>query len=225
MYVAAHAVGERVADVRVQAGTSRRSSPRRWIGRLRPPVRQFGSCTVGWLHSRWKQRASPDHLPPPQVDHLRPAAWYRRRPIRRSTPVALLLGDGAEVRRHVVHVVGAVVPDDVDELVDVDLVVHRVGRIGRQFRRPTSVRAFQYANFLAQRYSRRNEIARDGGARAPHLAAVRPRHDRIHRSAFPRVQKSGVRDARRSTVSRHDASRSLPSPSGAAQRSVAPASA
>ncbi len=44
----------------------------------------------------------------------------------------LLLGDGAPVRRHVMHVVGAVVADDVDELVDVDLVVgHRESLLGR----------------------------------------------------------------------------------------------
>src|SRR5207248_714716 len=40
--------------------------------------------------------------------------------------VPLLLSFGAPVGRHVVHVLGPVVPDDVDELVDVDLLVgHR----------------------------------------------------------------------------------------------------
>ena len=61
----------------------------------------------------------------PEVEHLGPSAGRADdAPHAEAELVAVVLRHRAEVRRHVVHVVGAVVPDDVDELVDVDVVVH-----------------------------------------------------------------------------------------------------
>ena len=61
----------------------------------------------------------------PHVHGLGPRSGRAdQRPHAVAELVALLLADRAPVRGHVLHVVGAVVPDDVDELVDVDAVVH-----------------------------------------------------------------------------------------------------
>ena len=61
----------------------------------------------------------------PQVDHLRPAPGAAHdTPHAVAELVALLLCRRAPIGRHVVHVAPTVVPDDVDVLVDVDLVVH-----------------------------------------------------------------------------------------------------
>src|SRR5262249_10035071 len=68
----------------------------------------------------------------PQVHDLRPrAGGTDRGPYAETLHVALCPSDWAPVRGHVVHVARAVVPDDVDEFVDVDLLVHRFrGRSG-----------------------------------------------------------------------------------------------
>src|SRR5262249_20597681 len=64
----------------------------------------------------------------PHVEDLRPPArGADDAPHPVAELVALLLGDRAPVGGHVVHVLGPVVPDDVDELVDVHLVVHSAG--------------------------------------------------------------------------------------------------
>ena len=99
------------------------------LRRLRPPLRRAnGSCSVGWLNSWRNEVASPSK---PSSSHMFTTSGHRRVRAHRAPHavaelVALAPARSAKVRRHVVHVVGAVVPDDVDELVDVDLVVHRV---------------------------------------------------------------------------------------------------
>src|ERR1700730_5021370 len=61
----------------------------------------------------------------PQVDDFGPPSGRPdRAPHAEAQHVALGARRRAPVRRHVVHVTGAVVPDDLDELVDVDLAVH-----------------------------------------------------------------------------------------------------
>src|SRR5690606_31018543 len=60
----------------------------------------------------------------PEVHDLGPApGGADRAPHAVAELVALRLGDRRPVGGHVVHVVGPVVPDDVDELVDVHLAV------------------------------------------------------------------------------------------------------
>src|SRR5262249_33603358 len=61
----------------------------------------------------------------PEVDHLRPrTSRADGSPHAEAQHVAFLATDRAPVRVHVMHVAAAVVSDDVDQLVDVDLVVH-----------------------------------------------------------------------------------------------------
>ena len=62
----------------------------------------------------------------PEVHDLGPAAGRAdRAPHAEAELIPLLAGHRAPVGRHVVHVLGPVGPDDVDELVDVHLRVHR----------------------------------------------------------------------------------------------------
>ena len=95
------------------------------VGRLGPPLGQLGILGAGALALEAERggHAIPTVLLP-QVQHLGPASGGADdgpHPI--AELVALVLGDGRPVGRHVVHVVGPVVADDVDELVDVELVV------------------------------------------------------------------------------------------------------
>src|SRR4051794_10983432 len=61
----------------------------------------------------------------PHVHRLRPrAGGTEQGPDAVAELTPLLLADRAPVRGHVLHVVGAVMPRDVDDLVDVDAVVH-----------------------------------------------------------------------------------------------------
>ena len=61
----------------------------------------------------------------PYVDHLGPVAGTPDdTPDAEAELVAILHGGRAPIRRHVVHVAGPVVADDVDEFVDVDLLIH-----------------------------------------------------------------------------------------------------
>src|SRR5438132_3914780 len=70
-----------------------------------------------------------ESVPPlelPQIDDLGPAPGRTHRsPDTEARHVAFLTRRRAPVRGHVLHVAGAVRPDDVDQFVDVDLVVHQ----------------------------------------------------------------------------------------------------
>ena len=102
------------------------------LGGLGPPLLEAGVlCALADGLDRERVGEAVPALVLPQVDDLGPPPG---RPDHRPDAVAELLALdlrlGAPVRGHVVHVVGAVVPDDVDELVDVDLVVHGTSILG-----------------------------------------------------------------------------------------------
>ena len=105
--------------------------------RSKPPLRNSaalahhrssaGSCAPRPTASVAERRREPrPAVVLPHVHRLRPRAGGADQcPHAVAELVALFLADRAPVRGHVLHVVRAVVPDDVDELVDVDAVVHR----------------------------------------------------------------------------------------------------
>ena len=77
----------------------------------------------------------------PHVDHFGPAPGRPHRPPHAVAElVAFLAPDGAPVGSHVVHVLGAVGPDDVDQFVDVDLAVGHQAPSSRVTTLPISLR-------------------------------------------------------------------------------------
>src|SRR5262249_36133752 len=95
-------------------------------GRLRPPALERGILRAASDRLGRERRREPrPALVLPHVHRLRPLPGRaEKRPHAVAELLALLLADRAPVRGHVVHVIRAVMPDDVDELVDVDSAVH-----------------------------------------------------------------------------------------------------
>src|SRR5262249_31184458 len=95
-------------------------------GRLRPPALERGILRAASDRLGRERRREPrPALVLPHVHRLRPLPGRaEKRPHGVAELLALLLADRAPVRGHVVHVIRAVMPDDVDELVDVDSAVH-----------------------------------------------------------------------------------------------------
>ena len=96
---------------------------------LPPPTTRRATGPARALDSSW--RSWPRAVPPVELPHVHdlgpPAGRPDRAPHAEAEHVAFLAPDRAPVRRHVVHVAGPVVPDDVDELVDVHLRAHGRG--------------------------------------------------------------------------------------------------
>src|SRR5689334_4530405 len=112
------------------------------VGGLGPPLGQLGvleARVVELVAERRGQSGEPVLFP--QVHDLGPApGGPHDTPHAVAELVAVLLGHRAEVGGHVVHVVGPVVPDDVDELVDVDLLIGGVVHERRAYGAPASRR-------------------------------------------------------------------------------------
>ena len=125
------------------AGSRMRSKPPlRKPGGDAPPVRERRI-----LHRRMGQLVREVRGQPvpavelPHVDHFRPSTGRTHRaPHAVAELVAFLAPDGTPVRGHVVHVLGAVGADDVDQLVDVDLGVRHHVPSPRNTTLPTSLR-------------------------------------------------------------------------------------
>ena len=150
------------------AGTTMRSKPPlRNSAALAHHRSSAGSCAPRPTASVANDAARPDQpVVLPHVHRLRPRAGRAdQRPHAVAELIALLLADRAPVRGHVLHVVRAVVPDDVDELVDVDAVVHgfvslSVERFGQQLPRV----AFGVGD---HRQCARSRVVRRGDAARP----------------------------------------------------------
>ena len=119
----AHSVSVQLLDRRVHgSGTTMRSTPPRRSSRGdRPPLRQRRILLVGEASSWAKlRRGRPSRRAPTCSRPLATAGRADGAPHAEAELVAFVARRRAPVRSHVVHVPGAVVPDDVDELVDIN---------------------------------------------------------------------------------------------------------
>ena len=138
-------VGIDIASYARRAGLLNRGHPRSWNQQaIDAPGPELGCCRPPRSKFRVLEIAMAEFMPEgsgetvesvllPQVDDLRPPSGAAHdTPHAVAELVSILLRRGAPIRRHVVHVAPTVMPNDVDVLVDVDLVVD--GRVHRRHR-------------------------------------------------------------------------------------------
>ena len=181
------------------ARARRSGRSRRAAARPPPPTtrRATGPARRRPTSSCSKLAARPSSRELPEVHDLRPRAGRAdRRPHAEAAHVALGAPDRAPVRGHVVHVPRAVVPDDVDQLVDVDLLVRLPVRARRRTRRCRG----SYGR-TGSRTRRSGSDASTGSTRGlprrERIAGREPEHELVRRrlGLSTRSTRSGVNTA------------------------------